>query len=137
MGSPSHENGRDDDEGPQHNVQIVDRFAAGRYPVTFDEYDRFAQASGQERHKGAPTDGSAWTSGDCSRRVLRGVPRSLVRRACARPYRDRSGTDDRYHIGGFRLPGRSAATEAYLLILRLFTPRALGRSPSRFFEESC
>jgi formylglycine-generating enzyme required for sulfatase activity len=23
-------------------------------------------------YKGAPTDGSAWTSGDCSRRVIRG-----------------------------------------------------------------
>ena len=25
-----------------------------------------------ESYKGAPSDGSAWTSGDCSRRVLRG-----------------------------------------------------------------
>jgi formylglycine-generating enzyme required for sulfatase activity len=31
-------------ERPQHRVTIGRRFAIGRYPVTFDEYDRFCEA---------------------------------------------------------------------------------------------
>lgn len=38
MGSPPGEVGRFDDEGPQHRVQIK-AFAAGKYEVTWDEYD--------------------------------------------------------------------------------------------------
>jgi formylglycine-generating enzyme required for sulfatase activity len=38
MGSPAEEQGRDDDEGPQHPVSIG-RFAAGRFEVTFAEWD--------------------------------------------------------------------------------------------------
>ncbi len=52
MGSPSHERGRFNDEGPQHRVDIGYDLAVGRYPITFDEYDRFAQATGQD----APSD---------------------------------------------------------------------------------
>jgi len=44
MGSPEREEGRYDNEGPQHRVTIGQRFAIGRYPVTFDEYDRFCEA---------------------------------------------------------------------------------------------
>jgi formylglycine-generating enzyme required for sulfatase activity len=36
-------------ERPQHRVTIGRRFAIGRYPVTFDEYDRFCEARGQEK----------------------------------------------------------------------------------------
>jgi len=36
MGSPKGEEGRFDDEEPQHWVTIGRRFAIGRYPVTFD-----------------------------------------------------------------------------------------------------
>jgi formylglycine-generating enzyme required for sulfatase activity len=49
MGSAEDEEDRDDDEGPQHEVRIGQRFALGRYPVTFEEYDRFADATGRER----------------------------------------------------------------------------------------
>ena len=42
MGSPPDEEQRHDDEGPQHAVRIARRFALGRYPVTFEEYDAFA-----------------------------------------------------------------------------------------------
>ena len=45
MGSPDGEQGRDDDEGPQHQVQIQN-FYLGRYPVTRGEYARFARAMG-------------------------------------------------------------------------------------------
>ncbi|MDA1101881.1 MAG: SUMF1/EgtB/PvdO family nonheme iron enzyme, partial [Proteobacteria bacterium] len=57
-----------------------------------------------ESYQGAPTDGSAWTSGgDCSRRVLRGgswVSRSRFLRAALRfGY----GTGVRSSDNGFRL----------------------------------
>jgi formylglycine-generating enzyme required for sulfatase activity len=58
------------------------------------------------RHKnytGAPGDGGAWVSGDCSRRVVRGgswidVPRNL--RAAVR---NGDAADDRSVTSGFRL----------------------------------
>ena len=40
MGSPEQEAGRDDSEGPLHEVQVPD-FYLGRYPVTNEEYARF------------------------------------------------------------------------------------------------
>ncbi len=46
MGSPSHEEGRDDDEGPVHRVTIAAPFAVGRYEVTFAEWDACAAAGG-------------------------------------------------------------------------------------------
>ncbi len=38
MGSPSHEEGRDEDEGPVHRVRISEPFAVGVYEVTFSEW---------------------------------------------------------------------------------------------------
>lgn len=40
MGSPAQEAGRNDSEGPLHEVQVPD-FYLGRYPVTNEEYARF------------------------------------------------------------------------------------------------
>ena len=45
MGSPMTEKNRDDDER-QHRVCVKD-FAIGKYEVTFAEYERFAEATGQ------------------------------------------------------------------------------------------
>lgn len=42
MGSPDTEEGRYDNEGPQHPVTLAEGFAAGRYPVTRGEYAVFA-----------------------------------------------------------------------------------------------
>ena len=39
MGSPQSERGRGKDEGPQHPVTIAKPFAAGKYEVTFSEWD--------------------------------------------------------------------------------------------------
>ena len=39
MGSPASEEGREADEGPQHPVTIARGFAAGKYEVTFAEWD--------------------------------------------------------------------------------------------------
>ena len=50
MGSPESEAGRDRDEGPQHSVTIARPFAAGKYEVTFDEWDACVAAGGC-RHK--------------------------------------------------------------------------------------
>ncbi len=52
MGSPVTEPERSDDETPQHEVRIALPFAMGVYAVTFDDYDRHAQATG----KGKPDD---------------------------------------------------------------------------------
>ncbi|MFZ0257352.1 MAG: SUMF1/EgtB/PvdO family nonheme iron enzyme [Gammaproteobacteria bacterium] len=38
-----------DTELPRHRVIIAKAFALGRYPITFNDYDRFAQATGRER----------------------------------------------------------------------------------------
>ena len=46
MGSPSSEAGRDGDEGPVHQVTIVESFAVGKYEVTFAEWDACVKAGG-------------------------------------------------------------------------------------------
>ena len=37
-----------DQQTPRHQVSIETPFAAGRYPVTFEEYDRFANTAGRK-----------------------------------------------------------------------------------------
>ena len=46
MGSPAMEEGRDDDEGPQHRVTIGYPIAVGRYEVTFAEWDACQRGGG-------------------------------------------------------------------------------------------
>ena len=46
MGSPSHEEGRDEDEGPVHQVRIAEPFAVGVYEVTFAEWDACVAGGG-------------------------------------------------------------------------------------------
>jgi hypothetical protein len=46
MGSPASEEGRSDDEGPQHTVTIGKPFAVGKFAVTFDEWDACAADGG-------------------------------------------------------------------------------------------
>jgi formylglycine-generating enzyme required for sulfatase activity len=58
MGSPEDEEGRRDNEGPQHLVTIERPFALGRYPVTFEEYDVFCE----QTHRKKPED-RAWGRG--------------------------------------------------------------------------
>jgi formylglycine-generating enzyme required for sulfatase activity len=48
MGSPPEE-GRSAAERPQHEVTFARPFALGRYPITFDEYDRFCIWMGGEK----------------------------------------------------------------------------------------
>ncbi len=46
MGSPASEEGRDDNEGPQHRVTIAKPFAVGKYEVTFAEWEACRRAGG-------------------------------------------------------------------------------------------
>ncbi len=46
MGSPAGEEGRYDDEGPQHQVRIGGPFALGRFAVTLAEFGAFVEATG-------------------------------------------------------------------------------------------
>jgi formylglycine-generating enzyme required for sulfatase activity len=58
MGSPADEQDRTDAEGPQHEVTIGRRFALGKYPVTFAEYDAFCSGIGRP-----PPDDRGWGRG--------------------------------------------------------------------------
>ena len=60
MGSPEDEPNRSEPEGPRHRVEIPQPFALGKTAVTFEQYDRFAQAAG--RHQ--PSD-EHWGRGNC------------------------------------------------------------------------
>jgi formylglycine-generating enzyme required for sulfatase activity len=46
MGSPPGEEGRYDDEGPQHSVGIAYPFAVGKFAVTFEEWDACVAGGG-------------------------------------------------------------------------------------------
>jgi formylglycine-generating enzyme required for sulfatase activity len=56
-----------------------------------------------ENYQGAPADGSAWTSGDCSRRVSRGGSWFHYPRTLRSAYRGGDPTGGRYFSQGFRL----------------------------------
>ena len=48
MGSPAHEPGRFDSEGPQHVVNVK-AFALAKYPVTSEQFLNFLSATGYQR----------------------------------------------------------------------------------------
>jgi len=52
MGSPASEPERISDEGPQHQVTIARQFAAGKFEVTFDEWDVCVRESGCDHNPG-------------------------------------------------------------------------------------
>ena len=54
MGSPESEEGRDESEGPQHEVTIAYSLAVGVYEVTYDEWDACWEAGGCSWHQPAP-----------------------------------------------------------------------------------
>ena len=56
-----------------------------------------------ESYAGAPVDGSAWTSGNCSRRVLRGGSWNNAPRDVRSAYRGRYSTVGRINDDGFRV----------------------------------
>jgi formylglycine-generating enzyme required for sulfatase activity len=56
-----------------------------------------------DNYKGAPADGSAWTTGDCTYRVLRGGSWYNSPRLLRSAYRSRYGSVFRVNIVGFRV----------------------------------
>ena len=56
-----------------------------------------------ESYEGAPSDGGAWASGDCSRRVIRGSSWRGIPRHGRSADRSRLTAGLRYYSGGFRL----------------------------------
>ena len=62
MGSPAHEPGRFDSEGPQH-VVTVKAFALGKYPVTSAEFLAFLRASGYQPKPCNALLGLGWRQG--------------------------------------------------------------------------
>ena len=54
-------------------------------------------------YEGAPTDGSAWTTGECGRRVVRGGSWMQPQRYLRAAYRDANSSDARGYLLGFRL----------------------------------
>jgi len=89
----------------------VGRFAANGFGL----YDMFGNAwqwtldCHRDNYKGAPTDGSAWTSGDCSRRVVRGGSWDDVPQDLRSANRSWDSTDYRNGDLGFRV-GRTLFT---------------------------
>jgi formylglycine-generating enzyme required for sulfatase activity len=78
-------------------------------PNDFRLYDmagnvwQWVQDCYHDDYAGAPTDGSAWISGDCSRRVGRGGSWFLSPQNLRAAYRDRSSADSRVDDLGFRV----------------------------------
>ena len=78
-------------------------------PNAFGLYDmagnvwQWVQDCYHDNYNGAPTDGSAWTSGDCSRRVVRGGSWDHFPRFLRSAVRDWDSTDDRNDVLGFRV----------------------------------
>ena len=58
MGSPSDEQDRFPDEGPQHQVTLTQGFYMGKYVVTVGQYVTFLEATGKE-------SGVDWNDNDC------------------------------------------------------------------------
>jgi len=82
----------------------------GSFPANrFGLYDmvgnvwEWTQDCWNESYQGAPADGSPWTSGDCSRRVVRGGSWGGDPGILRSAYRVRGTTDYRDYALGFRV----------------------------------
>jgi formylglycine-generating enzyme required for sulfatase activity len=83
----------------------VDAFppnAWGVYQVHGNVWD-WVEDCWNASYVGAPTDGSAWVSGDCSHRVIRGGSWNFIPRGLRAAFRYRDSADDRSGGIGFRL----------------------------------
>ncbi|MEM8920512.1 MAG: formylglycine-generating enzyme family protein, partial [Pseudomonadota bacterium] len=88
----------------------VNTAPVGRFPANaFGLYDmhgnvwEWTQDCWNGSYSGAPTNGSAWISGDCSRRVLRGGSWYLYPRLLRSASRFRSTTSVPSYVVGFRV----------------------------------
>ncbi len=63
----------------------------------------WTQGCWRKTYLGAPSEGTAWTSGDCSRRVLRGGSWNFIPWFVRSAYRSKDRTSDRSPNIGFRV----------------------------------
>jgi formylglycine-generating enzyme required for sulfatase activity len=83
----------------------VGSFAANRFGL----YDmvgnvwKWVQDCYHPDYNGAPTDGSTWTGGDCTARVMRGGSWGSGPEYVRPAFRDRTSTNDRNYTLGFRV----------------------------------
>jgi formylglycine-generating enzyme len=65
MGSPKDEEGREDDEGPQHEVTLKKDFYLGKYEVTRGQFRRFVESEGYQTEAEMDGKGSyGWDEAD-------------------------------------------------------------------------
>ena len=110
MGSPSHEEGRDGDEGPVHEVRIAEPFAVGVHEVTFSQWEACVNGGGCRGHR---PDDVGWGRGnrpviDVSWEDAQSYVSWLSRRTAERyrlpseaewEYVARAGTTTPFHFG--------------------------------------
>jgi formylglycine-generating enzyme required for sulfatase activity len=85
-----------------HAVTVKQANAWGLYDMSGNVWE-WTQDCWNASYSGAPVDGSSWTSGDCSVRVVRGGSWFDVPRNLQSALRLRSTTDGRNDLLGFRL----------------------------------
>jgi len=97
-----------------NTFSCTDGYAAtapvGRFqPNSFGLYDMLGNAwqwtedCGNDNYNGAPTEGSAWTSGNCGQRVLRGGSWGGTPQVMRAAYRSRYNSGVRNNLNGFRI----------------------------------
>ena len=91
------------------NARAVTLLVGLKKPNSFGIYDmsgnvwEWTQDCWNESYIGAPADGSTWTTGDCSRRVVRGGSWANSPRNVRTASRDRYFATIRDNVGGFRV----------------------------------
>ncbi|HRF73533.1 MAG TPA: formylglycine-generating enzyme family protein [Accumulibacter sp.] len=85
-----------------HSVAGKQANAFGLYDMSGNVWE-WTEDCWNGSYNGAPSDGSAWTSGDCGRRVLRGGSWYNEPQYARSAKRDRYGTTNRSIVNGFRL----------------------------------
>ena len=89
--------------GHTHPVGSYPPNAFGLYDMAGNVWS-WVQDCWNTNYQGAPTDGSAWTTGDCDERVVRGGSWADIARNLRSAYRSRRNySGDRYGNFGFRL----------------------------------
>jgi formylglycine-generating enzyme required for sulfatase activity len=102
-GTFTYSNGpKGEDRGRTLPVDLFGPNPWGLYQVHGNVWE-WTQDCRHDSYTGAPSDGSAWITGDCSRRVLRGGAWSLDPRGLRAANRYWSTPVDRSYVVGFRL----------------------------------